>query len=304
MTTSTVSRTALLLAAGALLATGCTDSGADPGPAGSPTTSEPTTGVTPNPGKFDEQTAAALVTARFDAVYGLPPTTSPDRVDVEAAGDGIVVPGSPEADRLSAALNQAIETATIPRGDVLVETLAPPESTGEQATATLCMSQDIRTTELETGEETGAPAPPDDWLRIEAEYQRVDSAWLIVDIAAAEPANCVPPSIDAEVAASWETFTAAWREWERTGGDVSALLPLVTDDHAEILEGFPSFDPVESPGMQTDLQLHHATRTRVEGDWCRNGRLEEGVWQLVDGQWLVSDAGTFGTEPKEDPRCT
>jgi hypothetical protein len=258
----------------------------------------------PAPAGLDEDTAADLLVARFEAVYGLPPTPA-DQLDIDAAGEGIVAPDSREAERIAGVLTQARERGVIDRGDVRAESLEAPTTTGgDQANATLCMSQDVRTTHLDTGEEVAeAPAPPDDWLRVEADYVQVDGQWLISETTAASPAECVPPSIEDAVTESWETFTAAWREWERTGGDADELVDLVTEDHAAILRSLPSFDPVDDPAPQTDLELHRATRSMVEGDWCRLGKLEEGIWQLVDGAWLVSDAGQFGTEPKEDPRC-
>ena len=290
----------------ALLLTACTGTeNTDPTDDATPTPSNGNEANEPDPVELDAETAAALLVARFEAVYGLPPTPA-DELDIDAAGEGIVAPGSREAERIAGVLNQARERGVIDRGDVRAEVLSAPTTTGgDQARASLCMSQDVRTTHVDTGEEVAeAPAPPDDWLRVEADYVRADDEWLVSEITAASPAECVPPSIENAVTESWEAFTAAWREWERTGGDVDELVDLVTEDHAAILRSFSRFDPVDDPAPQTDLQLHRATRTSVEGDWCRLGKLEEGIWQFVDGAWLVSDAGQFGTEPKEDPRCT
>lgn len=305
MTAATTRVLAALLAT-AIVLTACTGT-EDPDPTddATPAPSNGDEANEPDPVELDAETAAELVVARFEAVYGLPPTPA-DELDIDAAGEGTVARGSREAERIASVLNQARERGVIDRGDVRAEALSAPSTTGsDRARATLCMSQDVRTTHLDSGEEVPeAPTPPDDWLRVEADFERADDEWLVSEITAASPAECVPPSIENAVTESWETFTAAWREWERTGGDVDQLVDLVTEDHAELLRSFPRFDPVDDPAPQTDLQLRRATRTSVEGDWCRLGKLEEGVWQLVDGTWLVSDAGQFGTEPKEDPRCT
>ena len=306
MTTATTPALAALLAT-ALLLTACTGTentdptnDATPAPPNESEAREPD----PQPVELDADTAAALLVARFEAVYGLPPMPA-DELDIDAAGEGVVAQDSREAERIAGVLTQARERGVIDRGDVRAEVLTAPTTAGDdQARATLCMSQDVRTTHLDTGEGVAeAPTPPDDWLRVEADYVQVDGQWLISETTAATPAECVPPSIQDEVTESWESFTAAWREWERTGGDVDELVALVTEDHAELLRGLPTFDPVDDPAPQADLRLYRATRTTVEGDWCRLGKLEEGIWQFVDGAWLVSDAGQFGTEPKEDPRC-
>jgi hypothetical protein len=76
----------------------------------------------------------------------------------------------------------------------------------------------------------------------EPHYVQVDGQWLISETTAASPAECVPPSIDDAVTESWETFTAAWREWERTGGDADELVDLVTEDHAAILRSLGEGD--------------------------------------------------------------
>jgi hypothetical protein len=309
--TPATTRTLAALAAAALLISACNDTDnndpaddATPPPSNDDAANDDAVNE-PDPVGLDEDIAASLLVARFEAVYGLPPTPA-DQLDIDAAGEGIVAPDSLEAERLAGVLTQARERGVIDRGDVRAEALEAPATTGDdEARATLCMSQDVRTTQLDTGEEVSeAPAPPDVWLRVEANYVQLDGQWLISETAAATPAECVPTSIEDAVTESWETFTAAWREWERTGGDADELVDLVTEDHAAILQSLPSFNPVDDPAPQTDLVLHRATRSRVEADWCRLGKLEEGIWQLVDGVWLVSDAGQFGTEPKEDPRCT
>lgn len=138
----TTARTRTLTAlAAALVLTACsgTDS-IDPSGDVAPTQSTVEASIKPDPVELDQQTAVALVVARFEAVYGLPPTP-PDRLDLEAAGEGIVAPGSREAERISGVLTQARDLGVIDRGDVRAEALTVPTTTGAgQARVTVCMS--------------------------------------------------------------------------------------------------------------------------------------------------------------------
>lgn len=293
-------RGAAALLSAVLLLAACTGSPTS-GPTGEPT-NDPTTPAPTDPGTeagLDEETAARLVVARFDAVYGLPPLP-PDEIDVDAAGDGVVAPGSTEAERVEAVLNRAIELGVLDRGDVLAEALAPPQSSGDDdATATLCMSQDISTTDLETGEDAGAPAPPDDWLRIRADYQQVAGRWLIAEITAVEPTDCVPPSIAAATAQAWEIFMTARLDHERRGGgpDIGRMEEVVTERFAETLRGIGPFDPPDvEPPAYTSFEITEATRTTAVGEACRDGELEVVEWELVDGQWRIDFAGQVGEE--------
>jgi hypothetical protein len=214
------------------------------------------------------------------------------------------VQGEAEADRLRSEANdlirRAIELGVLDRGDVLAEALAPPQSSGDDdATATLCMSQDISTTDLETGEDAGAPAPPDDWLRIRADYQQVAGRWLIAEITAVEPTDCVPPSIAAATAQAWEIFTTARLDHERRGGgpDIGRMEEVVTERFAQTLQGIGPFDPPDvEPPAYTSFEITEATRTTALGEACRDGELEVVEWELVDGQWRIDFAGQVGEE--------
>lgn len=280
---------AALLLSVALLLSSCDSSGPNPNPAGDPTSSAPSaTSSDQSPG-MDEATAAQLVIARYDAVHALPPTPS-DEVDVEAAGDGVVAPGSTEADRVAGALNQAIELGVLDRGDVLVEALEPPSPVGDDAaTASLCMSQDLRTTDIQTGEEeAGAAAPPDDWLRIEADFERLDGTWLVTEIRAAEPVDCVPPSIESELSNRWGAFTEAWRDWGATGGDVPGeVLELATEDYADILRDAGPIEPDEDQPEFSGFDVAAASRTTATGQTCFLDRAQTVEWRLIEGQWLI-----------------
>jgi hypothetical protein len=288
---------ALLLSAALLLAA-CDSSEPIPDPTAEPTSSAPSTS-SPSTVALDAATAVQLVIARYDAVHGLPPT-APGEVDVDSAGEGVVAPGSTEAERVVGALNQAIELGVLDRGDLLVEALEPPVAAGDDtATASLCMSQDLRTTDLETGEETGTAPPPDDWLRIQATFERAGDVWLVAEIAAAEPALCIPPSIEEETGRAWDVFAAARVEHESRGGgpDIGKLESVVTDRFAETLRGIGPFDPpAETPPGYTDFQLTEATRSNAVGWACRDGELETVEWELAGGQWLIDFAGQAGEE--------
>jgi hypothetical protein len=289
---------AALLLSAALLLAACDSSEPIPDPTAEPTSSSPSTSA-PSTVALDAATAEQLVIARYDAVHGLPPTL-PDEVDVDSAGDGVVAPGSTEAERVSGALNQAIELGVLDRGDVLVEALEPPVAAGDDtATVSLCMSQGLRTTDLETGEETGTAAPPDDWRHVQVAFERVDDLWLVTEIMAADPARCIPPSIEAATGQAWEVFAAARVEHESRGGgpDIGELESVVTERFAETLRSIGPFDPpAETPPGYTDFQLTEATRAKAEGWACRDGELETVEWELVGGQWLIDFAGQAGEE--------
>jgi hypothetical protein len=285
MTRVAAAPTALLLSV-ALLLTGCDGSGANPDPTAEPTSSSPS--APDQHTSLDEATAAQLVIARYDAVHGLPPTP-PDEVDVEAAADGVVAPGSTEAERVAGALSQAIELGVLDRGNVLVEALEPPAATSDEtSTASLCMSQDLRTTDLETGEETGASAPPSDWLHIEATFERVAGAWLVAEITVAEPVDCVPPSLESELSNVWGAFTDAWRDWGRSGGDVPAeVLDLATDEYADILRDASPIEPDEDQPEFSGFDVSAASRTMATAQTCFLDQVQTVEWRLIDGRWLI-----------------
>lgn len=289
---------AALLLSAALLLTACDGAEPTPDPTGPPTSPSPTT-PSASTVDLDAGTAEQLVIARYDAVHGLPPTP-PGEVDADSAGEGVVAPDSTEAERVAGALNQAIEFGVLDRGDVLVEALEPPVPIGDDAaSASLCMSQHLRTTDLETGEETGTAAPPDDWLRVQATFERADDGWLVAEITAADPAQCIPPSIEAETRQAWDVFAAARVEHESRGGgeDIGELASVVTDRFAETLRGIGPFDPpAEPPPGYTDFELTEATRSGAEGRACRDGELETVEWELVSGRWLIDFAGQAGEE--------
>ena len=296
--TGAAARAAALALIVSLGAAGCSD-GASPGdPVGTPT-STPTPSASATTTELpDGATAADLVADRFAAVHGLPPTSA-DELDVPAVVADVTAAGSPEAERVTGVLEQAVERGVLDRGDVRVEALDAPEASDDGAQATLCMSQDVRTTELETGEDTGAPAPPTDWLRIVAEFIRQDGSWALSDITAAEPADCIPPSIQEATAEAWEVFAEARVDHEARGGgpDIGDMSTVVTDRFAETLQSIGPFEPpTAAPPPYQEHELETATRTTAIGRACRDGQVETVEWQLAEGQWLIDFAGQDGEE--------
>lgn len=289
---------AALLLSTTLLLAACESAEPMPDATGRPTPSSSVTNA-PSTIDLDEATAEQLVVARYDAVHGIPPTAA-DEIDVDAVGEGVVAPGSAEAERLAGALNQAIELGVLDRGDVLVEALEPPVAVADDtATASMCMSQDLHTTNLATGEETGTATPPDDWRHIQAKFERGQSGWLVAEITAAEPAGCIPPSIETETRQAWDVFAAARVDHESRGGgsDIGGMESVVTDRFAETLRSIGPFDPPDQPPPgYSDFQLTEATRSMAEGWACRDGELETVEWEFVDGRWLIDFAGQAGEE--------
>lgn len=296
--TGAARRAAALALVVSLGAAGCSD-GASPGdPVGTPT-STPTTSASATTAELpDRVTAADLVADRFAAVHGLPPTSA-DELDIADVVADVTAAGSPEAERVTGVLKQAVERGVLDRGDVRVEALDDPEASDAGAQATLCMSQDVRTTELESGEDTGAPAPPTDWLRIVAEFVRQDGSWALSDITAAEPADCTPASIEEATSEAWEVFADARVEHEARGGgpDIGDMSTVVTDRFAETLQSIGPFEPpTAAPPPYGEHELEAVTRTTAIGRACRDGQVETVEWQLVEGQWLIDFAGQDGEE--------
>ena len=291
-------RTAALALIVSLGTTGCTDTANPDDPIGTPTsTSTPSESATAAE-TLDGATAADRVADRFAAVHGLPPTAS-DEIDVAGVVADVAAPGSPEAERVTGVLEQAIERGVLDRGDVRVEALDDPHPSGDGLQVTLCMSQDIRTTELESGEDTGAPAPPTDWLRVRAEFVQQDGSWLLSDITAAEPADCIPPSIQEATSEAWEVFAAARVAHEARGGgpDIGDMSTVVTDRFAETLQSIGPFEPpTAAPPPYQEHQLESARRTAAVGRACRDGQVEMVEWVLVDGRWVIDFAGQEGEE--------
>lgn len=335
MARARLARAALAAAAASLLATGCTSSGtADPLPTGSAPTADPK--PTSNLPAFDEQAAADLFGAWRDVIHGLPPTPAAE-VDIEGAGEGIVVPDSPAAATIASALQRAVDTGVLDRGNVHTEVLGLQTTGDNTKQATVCVSLDVEFTDLETGEPTQSDVSiPTDYQRVEATYQLVDGTWLLEEATGANPQNCVPPSIAQAVEANWEAFVAANVDWARHGApgdDIGKLADLTTVEQQEAYRSRPGLEPgahSEREGLDYDLQLYQATPARVEGNWCfdpaRNPeaglyeaggtftpmtdlavrRYEEAVWELVDGAWLLARQETIRPDHPDAPenhRC-
>lgn len=335
--TARVTRTGAAVVTAALLLAACDG---DNGLVENGTPTPPTENETEEPAApaLDEDTAVALLTGWFDTVHGLPPT-DPDDVVVDGAGEGIVIRDSPADDWITVNLTQAVDLGVIDRGDVVVEVIEVfQETRANSARALACASQDVEPTDLATGDPAGPPDAPrlDDYVRLEATYQLVDGQWLLASATGVEPQDCVPPSIEAAVTANWEAFIDAVIEWGRRGApgdDIGELADLTTGGRQEAHRSSPGLDPgarSEREGLDHDLQLHRATRTRVEGEWCfdpaRNAeaglyeadgtftpmteltgrRYERAEWELVDGAWLLSEQESLGPDHPGAPdehRC-
>lgn len=272
-----------------------------------------------DPSSLDEETAVGQYVALQHAIIQLAPI-DPASIDVEGAGDGIVIDGSPAADFLAATLTTMAETGSGPSGEVIdAEVLELRDAAGEQASAELCVLQETEPVDLATDEPAdGAPAQPEArHFRIAVTYTHADGDWLIDELPGLEgdgpPDDCVPPSIAEAVQANWEAHDEAGRGWIDSGLAIeerAALEPLVTDARWQEIE---ATEPEEPTGrvrgdIVYDLELLSATRTEVVGEWCidgnrdpeattvRNGAvvpnedrlLTRGRWQLENGEWLVA----------------
>jgi hypothetical protein len=307
-THSATSRTAARRLAGALLVTAmllaaCNGtSGVEP-PDGILTPTAPATTPPPDdqPQALDEETAARLYVAWRQTVYALP-TTPPESVDA-TAGDGVVVPDSAAAQWVDQELEQARERGVVVRGDVHAEAIPPVEFADDRATATICSSADVRVTDVASGEPVSDDPVDNAYTRFDVIYRRLGEDWLVEQADRLDERGCVPPSIQAAVAAAWDRFTDAWYERDRQGGgeDIGRLTDVITDEFADILRGLPAREPVAEPPPFTQFELSAASPTTATGRACRSGGVETVEWLLVDGRWRVDFAGQVGQETSPCP---
>jgi hypothetical protein len=264
----------------------------------------PTRTAAPEPDlqTFDDEAATELYVAWRDVVYGLPPTP-PEAVDAQAAGEGLVVPGSPASGWLTEELELARERGVIARGDVHAESVSTVEVAGDRATVAICSSADVQVTDVATGEPVAEEQFDDSYGRFDVVYLRVDDDWLVERGERSEDPDCVPPSIEQAVTAHWDLFTEAWYERDRQGGgeDLGQLTELITDEFADTLRALPARDPVPDPAPFTRFELATVTPTSATGQACRSGGLETVEWRLVDGQWLIDFVGQVGQEAAPCP---
>jgi hypothetical protein len=296
------SRTVAVLVGAALLLTGC-DGSDNNEPTDNATPAPPTTGTPePDPQTLDGDAAAELYVAWREAVYALPPT-EPEAVDLEAAAEKVVVPGSAAANWVTEELRLAGDRGVITRGTVHAEAIAPVQVAGDRATVAICSSTDARITDVATGDPVSDEAIDTTYTRFEADYRRAGDSWLVEGADRSSERACVPPSVEGDITARWETFTEAWYERDRQGGgdDLGRLTEVVTEEFASTLRGLPARDPVPDPDPFTDFELIAATRTTATGHACRSGGLQTIEWMLVDGQWQVDFAGREGEESTPCP---
>jgi hypothetical protein len=310
------------LCAALTVAGACTSNDDNDGEAAAPpppSATEDNDGGGEDPASLDEATAVGQYVALQHAIIQLAPI-DPGDIDVEGAGDGIVVDGSPAAEFLTDRLTTMVETGTGPSGEVVDADVLDLRESGEQVAAVLCVLQETEPVDLATGDiAQGAPEQANArYLQIEATYTHIDGDWLIDGLPGLEsdgrPADCVPPSIAQAVRANWEAHEQAVADWIDASFSVETrapLEPLVTEARWEEIE---ATEPEEPTGrvqgdIAYDLELLSATRTEVVGEWCldgsrdpdattlRNGELVDndtrslvrGRWRLEGGEWRVAE---------------
>lgn len=301
---TTLAATVLMTAALAL--TGCSGSDdADPLVSASPTpvTSSPTSArtsaapPTPEPPTPDGDAAAERYIDWRDMVYALPPTL-PEAVDVDGAGDGVVVPGSEAAAWVSQELQLARDRGVIVRGSTDAEAISPVEIAGDRATVMICSSPDVQVTDVATGEPVSDDLVDTSYSSLIVAYQRIGDDWLVESADLSDDPACVPASVEEPVRASWDAYAEAWLDLERRGGgpEIGPLAEVLTDRFAGSLREFPTHEPVENPPPFTDLEVTGADRTSATGHACRATHLQTIEWVLVDGEWRIDFVGRAGEE--------
>lgn len=289
-----------VLCASLTLASACTsDDDNETTPPPPPSTTEDNGDGGGDTASFDEETAVGQYVALQNAIIQLAPI-DPASIDVDGAGDGIVIDGSPAAEFLSDRLSTMAETGTGPSGEVLDAEALELRDAGEQASAELCVLQETEPVDLATGETAeGAPAQPEArYLLVEVTYAHADDAWLIDELPGLEgdgpPDDCVPPSIAQAVEANWDSYIGALADWIDASFSVEArgpLEPLVTEEHWQQIE---ATEPEEPTGwvqgdIAYDLELLSATRTEVVGEWCLDGNRDAEATTLRNGELVDND---------------
>lgn len=298
---ATAARMAGVILAAVLLAA-CNGEGNVEPPANPTPSPVATDAPAPEPPALDEESAVDLYVAWREVVHALPPT-QPEAVDVDAAGDAIVVPGSEASDWVTQELKLARDRGVIVRGSVHAEALSNPQVSGDRAAVTICSAADVGFTDVATGDPASDDAFDTSYTPFEAVFRRIDDRWMVEG---AEPSNergCVPPSIDRALRDRWEVFTVAWYERDRQGGgaELGRLAEVVTDRFADTLRGLPARDPVSDPAPFTDFETLAATRSTATGQACRLGGLQTIEWVLVEEEWRIDFAGREGQEPAPCP---
>ena len=305
MRTATTLAAAVFMTA-ALALTGCSGSDdPDPPAIASPTlvTSNPTpirssaAPRTPEPPTLDGDGAAQLYIDWRDTVYALPPT-QPEAVDVDGAGDEVVVPGSEAAAWVIQELQLARERGVIVRGMIDAEAISPVQIAGDRATVMICSSPDVQVTDVATGEPVSDDLVDTSYRSFTVAYQRIGEDWLVDRADPSEDPECVPASIAEPVRASWDAYAQAWLDLERRGGgpEIGPLAEVITDRFASSLREFPPHDPVENPPPFTDFEVTGADRTSVSGHACRSTHLQTIEWVLVEAEWRIDFVGRTGEE--------
>ena len=273
---------------------------ASPAPPSAAPPSTTPLGAEPEP--LDGDAAVGLYVAWRETVYALPPT-EPEAVDVEVAGDGIVVPDSDASAWVVEELELASKRGVIVRGTVRAETIQPVQVVGERATASMCSSADVRPSDLVTGEPVGRESGDRSYTRFDAHFRLIGDDWLVEGAERSDDQDCVPPSIEQALATRWEQFVEGWYERDRRGGgkELGALTEVVTDRFAQSLSELPARGPVPDPPPFTQFETTTATRSTATGHACRSGGLETVEWVLFDGQWRVDFVGQAGPDPEPCP---
>lgn len=310
-------RLATLTLVCAVVAAGCTSNGDPNTPNGASPPPTSTNGDSSDAPELDETTAIDLYVALQHAIIQLAPT-DPERIDPDAAGDGIVVAGSPADQFLNERVTAIQASGVGPAGEVVhAEVSAFSTLSADRRSATLCALQQVEMVDVSTGQPAqGVPdAAEPRYTSIDVTYEH-DGAWLIADLTADDVAtldDCVPPSIEETIHASWDDYIDALAAWINSSFAVqsrAALEPLVTTERWRQIE---ATEPAEPTGrhfgdIAYDLSLLHATANEVTGEWCidgtrdpdattvRNGELVpddtrsviRARWELEDGQWLLA----------------
>jgi hypothetical protein len=258
-----------------------------------------------DPASLDEATAVGQYVALQHAIIRLAPV-DPGDIDVEGAGDGIVVDGSAAAEFLTDRLTTMVETGSGPSGEVVDAEVLELRETGEQVAAVLCVLQEIEPVDLATGDiAEGAPEQADArYLQIEVTYAHIEGDWLVDELPGLEgdgrPDDCVPPSIAQAVQANWEAHDEAGQRWIDSGFAIeerSSLEPLVTAARWEEIE---AIEPEELSGrvrgdIVYDLELLSATRTEVTGEWCIDGNRDPDATTIPDLLTLGPEASNLAS---------
>lgn len=229
------------------------------------------------------------------------------------------------------------DTGLITRGRPYTTILDQPQPDGPEWTATGCIATRGRTTQIETGDNTEDEGFISDYTEVDLRVAPDDDgSWLLAGYEPDQERLCVPPDVEAEIRAQWDSYREALSQWWANGRPESGLESIRAVTTGALLEDLEGSVGASTADINSDveygLEFSIVFPDRVTTIWCRDvsrdpdatftdretGEVERisedpeppaltnGRWVLVDGVWKLTTLSDIyeGTEDApEEHRC-